>query len=168
MNTKLFSLILILLFFETLCQAQEYKTSIGLRLGAPNAISGKFFINNHTAFEAIIGKRSNNTLFGAKLNSLSQFTVLHQFHKSIGSVDGLSIFLGLGPNIYLYTFESDIVGFKDSYWSYGVAGTLGLDYKLEFLPLNFSIDWMPIYSLSDFRKGFDGGPYAITARYVIN
>ncbi|MBK7700073.1 MAG: hypothetical protein IPJ39_15765 [Saprospiraceae bacterium] len=47
MKTKFFSAFIALMFVVTLSQAQDYNKAIGLRLGYPNAISGKMFINDN-------------------------------------------------------------------------------------------------------------------------
>ena len=162
MKTKFFSAFVVLMLVATLSQAQDYNKAIGLRFGYPNAISGKMFINDNAALEGILGFRSFSS------TSYISITALYQIHKPIGSVDGLSWFYGGGANLYLYSFKSSFSGDKSSNLAIGIAGSLGLDYKFDGIPVNLSLDWLPIFSLTGYDNGFVGDSFALTARYVLD
>ena len=162
MKTKIFILFMAFFLLTTMSQAQDYNTSVGLRLGYPTALSAKKFINDKAAIEGIVGLRSFSTF------SYISVTGLYEIHKPINSVDGLSWFYGGGANLYLYSFKNSFVGEKDSSLSIGIAGIIGLDYKFKDIPLNLSLDWLPIFSLTGYDNGFAVDSYALSARYVLN
>jgi hypothetical protein len=162
MKTKIFTLFFALFLFITVSQAQDYNTAIGLRLGYPTAISAKKFINDNAAIEGIVGLRSFSTF------SYIGVTGLYEIHKPLSAVDGLSWFYGGGANLYLYSYKNNFVGEQDSNLSLGIAGIIGLDYKFNDIPLNLSLDWLPVFSLTGYGSGFGVDSYALSARYILN
>ena len=55
MKTKFFSAFIALMFVATLSQAQDYKSAVGLRFGAPLSVSYKTFVSDRGAFEGVAG-----------------------------------------------------------------------------------------------------------------
>ncbi|MBK9256111.1 MAG: hypothetical protein IPM42_11535 [Saprospiraceae bacterium] len=162
MKTKLTLLVALFVLSFSGIQAQEYNTAVGLRLGYPTALTGKKFISDRNAIEAIVGFRSFSGF------SYIGITGLYQVYNPIQSVEGLSWFYGGGANVYLYSFKSSFVGDSGSNLSLGLAGIIGLDYKFKDIPLNLSLDWLPIFSLTGYGNGFGADSYALSARYVLN
>ncbi len=159
MKTKFFSIILMMFFFASVSQAQEYKTAIGLRLGSPLSVSYKTFVSEKGAFEGVAGFRS--------FSGYSWFNVgaYYQIHNPIQSVSGLQWYYGAGANVYFWSYDAGFVG--DGSTSIGISGVLGLDYKFADIPLNVSVDWIPTFFLNGYGNGFAGGYGALAARYTL-
>ena len=149
---------------------QPYKLSAGLRLGSPLAISLKYFPTAKGAVEGFIGNRSyNDTWYGYSYSS----TIIGATYSlytpiPIKDVKGLQWFIGGGGALYLWSWGNNIyLADRYSTVSAGIVLHGGLDYKIENMPLNVSLDWMPIYSLSDYNTGFYAGYGAVSVRYVL-
>lgn len=139
-------------------QAQDYKTAIGLRLGAPVSVSLKHFLNEKGAVEAFAGFRnySGYGWFNAG--------AMYQHHSAIKEVEGLKWYWGVGGAAYFWNYD-----FAGDYASttFGILGALGLDYKFATAPVNLSVDWVPaIFIGNGYTSGFGAGYGALSARYV--
>jgi hypothetical protein len=75
-------------------------------------------------------------------------------------------FGGGGASLFLWSWKSQYSGPQQSGTSLGVNGHLGLDYKFSDLPLNLSLDWMPVFFLNGYSSGISGGYGALCVRYV--
>ena len=67
-------------------------------------------------------------------------TYVKQFVKPISEVQNLNWYWGYGALGYLGTEDFNI-GFKE--FAVGVVGDLGLEYRIQELPLTISLDWRP-------------------------
>jgi hypothetical protein len=78
---NLFTTLSFIVLFISFSYGQDYKAAAGLRFGYPLSISGKFFLNEKGAIEAMVGRRGYS--YG------SYFTVgaLYQHHSAITSVE---------------------------------------------------------------------------------
>ena len=92
-----------------------------------------------------------------------------EVHKDIEDVSGLGWFYGGGA--HLGSWNS---GSNNPYWAgnnykgstiLGIDGIIGLDYVLEDLPLNFSLDFKPAINLIN-GGGFWGDDFALSVRYI--
>ena len=158
---------ILLVFFVALLttqlSAQGYKSSVGLRLGIPTSISYKQFLNQKGAIEVLGGYR------GYSFYNFFNLAALYEHHMGeIKGIQGLNWFVGVGGAAYFYSYESLYSGDNSSKTSFGVLGTIGLDYKFKDYPINVSLDWMPVFILNGFYKGFDAQSYALSVRYVLN
>ena len=131
--------------------SSNYSTAIGVKF-YPGAISVKHFINDNTALEGL----------GYFWSKGVRITGLYEIHGDINSVAGLKWYIGPGAH----------VGFYDSKYgggsSIGVDGVLGLDYKLEGAPINFSVDWQPSFEFgSNGGNGFIGNWGGFSVRYTL-
>lgn len=144
--------------------SQNYKTAIGLRLGAPTSISLKHFINEKGALEAFVGYRSWG--FGSWFNVGG----LYEHHLPITSVEGLQWYFGGGVNAFFWNYDNayNFGGNDYSSTSLGIMGAIGLDYKFANAPVNLSLDWLPlIYLGNGYYDGFGGGYGALSVRYTL-
>lgn len=151
MKTKI-TLLLFFVCFIYQSHAQNYTTSLGLRLGYPFSVSYKTFINESNAIEITAG------YIGVATNGLFNFGGYYEHHTPIESADGLSWYYGGGINLYfgrLYNASAAL----------GLSGVLGLDYKFKDAPVNISLDWIPTFFLN--KQGFLGGVGGISVRYVL-
>lgn len=157
----LFSLFFILAVANDL-KAQNYQSAIGLRLGAPLAVSYKFFISEPAAIELYLGFRSYSIGY-TFLNP----GAMYQYHFPISGVDGLSWYVGGGASLFLYNFNDNYCNECDGL-AFGINGALGLDYKFANAPVNLSADWLPTIVIAGDFAGFGGGNGALSARYTLN
>lgn len=170
---KLFFLFAFLgaLLFSNAIHAQEYKSAIGARLGLPISATYKMFLSESSAVELILGIRSTRTSF---FNDSYRFTSIqigaaYQIHKPINSLEGLYWYYGAGASAYIYNYPNND-SFND-YGSFGIglSGYLGLDYKIQDVPINLSLDWIPTVFIGEgYYGGFGAGYGGLAVRYTIN
>lgn len=148
-------------------RAHSYTLSAGLRLGSPIAASLKYFPSEKGAIEAIIGHRSYAETWATYRYSWTLLGATYAAYTPIKEVEGLRWFIGGGAGMFLWNWGQNS-WLKDEYASTTPLLILhgGLDYKFRNTPFNLSLDWMPLYSLSDYDGGFYAGFGAISARYV--
>lgn len=160
MKKILFS-VLFLAGFAVAAEAQSYQNAIGLRLGLPNSVSFKHFLNERGAVE-IYGGFRNYTYSG-----FYNVGVLYQQHKPIESVEGLQWYVGGGAAAYFWHYDAAF-GTAGGSSSVALQGCLGLDYKFADIPLNLSIDWVPTIFLTGYYSNNRFAPDygALSARYV--
>ena len=151
MKTKI-TLLLFFVCFIYQSHAQNYTTSLGLRLGYPFSASYKTFINENNAVEITAG------YIGVTTYKLFNIGGYYEHHTQIESADGLSWYYGGGINLYFGSFDN-------SSTTLGLSGVLGLDYKFKDAPVNISLDWIPILFLNG--VGFGGGYGGVSVRYVL-
>lgn len=163
MKRILFS-VLIMAGFAVAAEAQSYTNAIGLRLGVPNSVSFKHFLNEKGAVEVFGGFRN----YGSGIYNYGWFNVgaMYQHHTPIADVEGLQWYVGGGASAYFWHYDT---GFAEagSNTSIGIMACLGLDYKFADLPLNLSIDWVPVFFANGYGNGFSAGYGNISARYVL-
>ncbi|AMR34374.1 hypothetical protein A0256_24420 [Mucilaginibacter sp. PAMC 26640] len=120
--------------------AQDYKTAVGLKFGAyENGPSIKYFLDEGTALEAIIGLRSH----GAVL------TGLYELHKPAFNVTALKFYYGFGAHLGAVgagnyrTFGGDDRLYTNNRLLLGADGVIGLEYKIQDAPIAISLDLNP-------------------------
>ena len=155
MKKALFT-VLVLLFISLSANGQDYKTSLGLRIGYPYGATVKHFLNKTNALEGILG------------SSYQGLTVtgLYENEHWTGKYPGLNWYWGLGAHVGFWdpganphldtTYEGAVIG---------VDGILGLEYTFDDFPLNLSLDLLPTFNLIGVT-GWGGIYGAFSARYV--
>jgi opacity protein-like surface antigen len=153
---KLFLVIVLAVIFASSSQAQDYKTSLGLRAGLPVGITVKHFLSDTYALEGIFASRWGGFLV----------TGLYEIEHWTGQYPGLNWYWGFGahlgtwqagynPNINA-TFTGAVIG---------IDGIIGLEYTFDELPLNLSLDLLPSINLVGYT-GWGGINGALSIRYV--
>ena len=163
---KKIALLFSMLFLLAICndlKAQDYQSAIGLRLGAPLAVSYKFFISDAAAIELYLGFRSYGGIGYTFINP----GAMYQVHFPISSIDGLQWYVGAGASVFLYNYKGSFCPDCDGL-AFGINGVLGLDYKFADAPINLSADWMPTLVIAGNFSGFGAGNGALSARYTLN
>ncbi len=146
--------------------AQDYKNSIGLRLGSGYydiaAVSFKTFISEPAALEFNLGIRPH------KYDSYKWTNVAlsgaYQHHFPIGKIDGFKWYVGGGVTLSnTFSDYDDYSGF-----SVGLFPTGGVDYKLKNAPFAFSVDLRPTFHIVEGLDYYDGFYFngGVTARYI--
>lgn len=164
MRNKLL-LSLLLLGISTLIKAQnvtsDYKTAIGFK-SLPGGITLKQFISNNNALEGIM-------YFD---RDVTRFTALYEFHYDIQStIDVLRWFIGPGVHVGGWTTTFKANNPKKSglnTMGLGIDGIIGLDYKIDALPFDISVDWQPSVNLTSYSYLSSGLTWGgVAFRYTI-
>lgn len=177
--------IIILLFvlqISSISFSQSYKSALGLRFGFPSWVGVDFKHNfgSNWAFDAGLG-------FGDRYLALD---LQGLYHFPISAAPGLRLYLGgaidLGAAFlrggYYYKDKHGKIHYDDDYYYYGnyyysshrtqfVVGLsflMGIEYTLEKVPLNFSLDFGPRLPISSwfnddyyYGRWFGRGNFAI-------
>lgn len=151
---KLFLFILAGIMYSGTLEAQSmgrtYKTALGVKVWDGAGISFKTFVANTNAFEVIAYLHRHGT----------RITGLYEIHGDIAGAPGLKWYIGPGAHIGFYE-----KGYTNNNVIAGIDGVLGLDYKVNRAPINFSLDWQPSFEFADGR-GFAGSWGGFGVRYT--
>lgn len=135
----------------------SYKTALGLKFIYGVSFTGKFFIKDNAALEGIL--RYNGA---GGLGSNIAFSGLYEHHSDIKTVEGLRWYVGGGGHVNYFSYKG---GGYDPVISFGVAGILGLEYKIKNLPLAISADWQPGFMISP-SSGFSAENGGLGLKYT--
>lgn len=129
-----------LLFFASRTQAQDYKWAAGLKFGGyENGISGKYFLDQGTALEGLLGFRNHGLVV----------TGLYEIHQSAFEVPQLKFYYGFGAHIgsvgegTYRTFNGNDRYYQRPQLLLGVDGVVGLEYLIPETPIAISLDLNP-------------------------
>jgi hypothetical protein len=136
-------------------ESSAYRTALGVKV-YPGAITVKHFYKSNHAVEAL-GYISSD---GFRL------TGLYELHNDINTVPGLKWYIGGGAHFGVWsdTWKTKYPT-RDAGMSVGIDGVIGLDYKLEGVPLNLSFDWQPSFNIIGYNY-FEGGWGGLGIRYT--
>lgn len=136
-------------------KAQNYETSLGLRGPLNNGITIKHFIGEQSALEGILAARYRGF----------SFTGLYEKHQNAFDVDQLQWYYGAGGHIGSWADGSPWFDDPGQNTVIGVDGIIGLEYTIEEIPFNISIDYKPAFNLLGHQGfWFDNG--GISVRYI--
>ena len=153
-------------FLGTSLSAQSYQSSIGLRLGAPAALSYKFFLNETSAIE-LYGSYRRRGIYSYHWTAYG-LGATYQVHKDLSDVaEGLQWFFGGGGGVSFYSWSDDTYFANEGNLGILVHGALGLDYRFATAPVNLSLDWKPTIALTGYGNGFGAGYGALSVRYIL-
>lgn len=127
--------------------SQEYIWTGGLRLGKPMGVAVKGMLDYRSGVEGVIGTDFNNTII---------LTGLYEFHGYIKR--RVNWYAGAGTSVIVATNEDGTNG-----WSGDLVG--GIEYNFLNLPMVISLDWKPVYSITEKKPLFD--QFGVSLRYVI-
>lgn len=161
MKQRLFLAVLFSVLFLSNVKAQDYTAGIGLRFGGyENGITGKYFVDESTAYEGILAFRSGGVVL----------TGFYEKHAPLLEVEDLKWYFGLGAHIggingeryRRYTGNDDKV--YNSGLLIGADAVIGLEWLIPNAPLSLGADLHPRLELAK-------GPFldlepAITIRYI--
>lgn len=136
--------------------AQDYKTSLGLRAGVPYGLSIKHFMGKSNAVEGILASRWQGFVITALLEN----------EHWTGNYPGLNWFWGVGAHVGFWDAGTN-PNLNSTYTGsvIGLDGILGLEYTFDEIPLNLSLDLLPTVNLIG-STGWGGINGALTIRYV--
>ncbi|MDB5032557.1 hypothetical protein [Mucilaginibacter sp.] len=129
--------------------AQDYKSAVGLKFGGyENGISGKVFVDNSIAYEALLGFRQNGIVI----------TGLYEINQEAFNVPALKFYYGFGGHIgsvgqgTYRTFNGNDYTYTHPQLLLGGDATVGLEYLIPASPIAISLDLNPRIELAS-------GPY---------
>jgi hypothetical protein len=128
---------------------RSYKTALGVKVWDGFGVSLKSFVNGNNAFEGIGYFWRNGT----------RITGLYEIHGDLSGAPGLKWYIGPGAHLGFYNtrYGGGTVA--------GLDGVLGLDFKVNKAPINFSIDWQPSFEFGE-NRGFIGNWGGLGIRYT--
>ncbi len=137
--------------------AHDYNTGIGVRGGLSNGLTVKHFIGNDTAIEGILTSRWRGF----------NITGLYEIHAPAFNAPRLHWYYGFGGHIGFWDGYDNHPWFDDNdqYTVVGIDGILGLEYNIEPIPFNISLDWKPGINLIGYR-GFWADEVALSVRFI--
>ncbi|MBC7913219.1 MAG: hypothetical protein H7Y07_03760, partial [Pyrinomonadaceae bacterium] len=118
----------------------QYKNAFGVRLGDAYGVTFKTFLQSNKALDFILNVRNRDDVEYFRL------TGLYEVHNPIAGAPGLRWYYGGGGTIGRLNYKHN----RDNELYLSIDGVLGLDYKLDGAPLNFSLDWKPALVLNPF------------------
>jgi len=137
----------------------EYETAAGIRGGFYRGVTIKHFMSNKVALEGLLATRYNGI----------NLTGLIEFHNQAFNTERLNWYYGVGGHIGLY--NSAYYSYYGSGTGYGTSigldGILGIEYTLDFIPINIGLDWKPMFNLIG-GYYFNGDSGALSVRYCFN
>ncbi len=127
--------------------AQGYQAAAGLGLDFGDGetlvgFSGKYFFTQHHAAQAEL-------LFG----DITALNLLYGYHGGFPGASNLQWYAGGGLGILFGDGNSDV----------GLRPMVGLDYKINGVPLGFTFDWRPYIS---FDEGSEAARFGLGIRYI--
>jgi hypothetical protein len=143
----------LVIIFSSICNlsAQEYKSSVGIRLGTSINASYKIFIEENQAIEAIAG------ISRVGGNSLGTIGGLYQVQSQLtNKVNNLDWYIGAGG---FYRFANENINSNLL-----ISTVIGLEYTFETAPINLFIDILPYYNVLD-KVEFDADA-SLGVRYI--
>lgn len=135
----------------------QYKTAVGIRGAWGPGITVKHHLTSERAVEAILSARRRGVIV----------TGLYEVHFPALGVTNLRWYLGGGGHIGFWSLKNTDISWLDTDGGIviGADGIGGLEYTLENIPLNFSLDWKPGFNLVG-HNGFWLDDGALSIRYA--
>jgi len=146
MKQCFFIFIFSLLFVFSTKGQDAYLHSVGLRLGPLSGVSYKRFIGVPSVIEGVLGYNYTN---GKTVTLLGLYE--HHFHINYQ----LNIFIGAGTSLAYAKNDFRING----------EAIAGFEYVFPNYPLNFSLDYKPVFHI--FEKQFYFNEFALSIRYIL-
>ena len=136
--------------------AQDYKTSLGIRAGLPVGLTVKHFLTENNAIEAFAASRWGGFVV----------TGLYEFEHWTGEYPGLNWFWGAGAHLGIWSEGyNPRIDYAYTGPGIGIDGILGLEYTFDEIPLNLSLDLLPVINIIG-SSGWGGINCALSIRYV--
>ena len=129
---RLFFILLICLSGSSV-YTQDYQTAVGVRGSFISGITVKHFIQEDEALEGILSLGN----WGMNI------TGLYEIHARAFDVEGLYWYYGGGAHLGSTTDEHPYFDEKGEFLVMGLDGIVGLEYNIQEIPINFSIDYKP-------------------------
>lgn len=138
--------------------SQSFNSAIGVRGGFFNGVTYKQFMSGSDAFELIASTHYRGVLVAG----------MYQRHTNAFDAPGLYWYYGVGAHVGVYErryspwFSSNQTG---SFSTLGVNGVIGLEYKIDDIPVTIGVDLTPAFNIIGHTGlWFNSG---ISLRYIL-
>lgn len=157
MMKKVFLASTLFLLVVLSANAQDYNTGIGVRGGLSNGLTVKHFIESDRAIEGLLSSRWRGF----------NLTGLYEIHAQAFDTPRLNWYYGFGGHIGFWDGYDDHPWFddNDNYTVVGIDGIIGIEYNIEPIPFNISLDWKPGFNIIGYT-GFWGDEIALSVRFI--
>ncbi len=148
---------LALILSGQLALAQDYQPGIGVRGGVFSGVSFKHFISPNDAVEAVAAFHFGGLFMAG----------MYQRHVMAFDVPGLNWYYGAGAHLGFYEGRDRPRWFDErdrNYVVFGVNGVVGIEYKIEEIPISIGLDVTPALNIVDRFRLWTGA--GLTLRYV--
>lgn len=150
--------LLLMISAAFMANAQDYNTGIGVRGGLSNGLTVKHFISYNSAVEGILTSRWSGF----------NITGLYEIHANAFNTPRLNWYYGFGGHVGFWDS-----GYKKHPWFddtgnhsvIGIDGIIGLEYNIDVIPFNISLDWKPGINLIG-HTGLWGDELAFSVRFI--
>ncbi len=150
---KIITLVSVFVFGVSALSAQNYSSSVGLRLGTSIGASYKTYMSTERAFEGIL----DLDIFEDNVMKLN-LTGIYQFVFDT-DITGLNFYAGPGLSAGVYLGDENGV-------LLAINGMAGVEYKIKNSPVSLSLDWNPKVQIIT-NAGFKPSNFGLTVRYSI-
>lgn len=137
---------IIYVFSLMLISYMGYSQELGIRFGDA--------LGNNVALDAVFGAGPGrihaDVTFGSGVGVEVLWDILY---KPLGS-SPLNWYVGVGPSLLI-----------DDPFLLGLAGEIGLEWRIDGAPLVIGADWRPVFVLIE-DTDFSGGGFGLNIRYV--
>ncbi len=139
--------LILLLALSSTAFSQYFTKEVGIRGGYSSGITFRVNIEEETSYEAQLAYRQNGGIF----------TIFRQKHLEMGmdKLGNWEFLYGMGAHFGFYFTDSYRIFFKEIYYGQnmftpvvGVDGYVGIDYKLENIPISFGVSYQPHMEIS--------------------
>jgi len=142
-----FYIILFILGLSSAVYSQFYTKEVGFRGGYTSGITFRVNLEENLSYEAQLAYRDNGGIF----------TMIRQQHLEIGmdQVGNWEFVYGFGMHAGFYFTDTYRILFREVYFGreiftpvFGMDGYVGIDYKLENVPMSFGVSFQPFMEIS--------------------
>ena len=142
-----FYIIIFLLALSSTAFSQFYAKEVGIRGGYTSGITFRVNLEEDLSYEGQLGYRDNGAIF----------SVIRQKHREMGMdlVGNWEFVYGFGVHTGFYFTDTYRILFREVYYGreiftpvFGMNGYVGIDHKLEELPMSFGVSFQPFMEIS--------------------
>lgn len=142
-----FYIIIFLLALSSTAFSQFYAKEVGIRGGYTSGITFRVNLEEDLSYEGQLGYRDNGAIF----------SVIRQKHREMGMdrMGNWEFIYGFGVHTGFYFTDTYRILFREVYYGreiftpvFGMNGYVGIDYKLEELPMSFGVSFQPFMEIS--------------------
>ncbi|WP_019539110.1 hypothetical protein [Proteiniphilum acetatigenes] len=134
--------------------AQNYNTSLGVRLGYDSGLTLKYFFAPENAAEFILSVSPR----------YFQLTGMYEYQQFVPGSSDLSWIVGVGAHLGAIHYE------KEKYKTdllLGVDLMAGLEYSIARTPYTVGLDWKPSFNFTNSYNDYWLNGFALSLRYTL-
>jgi len=126
--------IILIFFLATLSKAQDKGFGVGILIGEPTGLSGKYWLDDSRALDFGLASSFVHTYTALSLHS---DLIFHNF-ELIKSQFRLPVYYGVGVRIHLNNQGGN---------TFGARGVIGIDWFVNNYPIDVFIEMAPVFNL---------------------